>query len=116
MKTILFFLLTLPAFAATREITLVNHQYEGTKQWLPGFFKVQQGEIVKIKLINNAPSGVHGFEIKEYKIRAVAMKGKPAEVEFKADRPGVYAFKCHLHPTHVGGQFEVVPNINQKRK
>jgi nitrosocyanin len=97
--------LSLSSFAL--DVTLVNHQFEGTKQWLPGFFKVKEGEKVNITLINNAKSGIHGFEVKEYGVKTAVKSGEKKEISFIAKKKGVHIFKCHLHPTHVGGQFEV---------
>jgi nitrosocyanin len=95
------------SFAATRNITIVNHEFKGTKQWLPGYFKVKEGDKVKIKLINNAPSGIHGFEIKEFNIKVAVKGGEKKTVEFVASKEGVFNFQCHLHKAHVGGQFEI---------
>jgi nitrosocyanin len=101
--------LSVSAFAETRAITLVNYETEGVKQWLPGTIIVKKGDDVELTLINNVPSGDHGFFIPEYKVTKVVSKGKKEVVTFKADRDGLFAMKCHLHPAHVGGQLLVLP-------
>ena len=92
-----------------RTITLVNLEYEGTKIWLPGTIVVKKGTKVTLKLINNTPSGVHGFQIPGYGVEAVVEKGEPKTVEFTADKVGIFETKCQLHPAHVGGQLVVLP-------
>lgn len=96
-------------FAQTRSITLVNYEYEGVKQWLPGTIIVKKGEEVELTLINNVPSGIHGFFIPDFNVRKEVKKGAKEIVKFKADKEGLYNMKCHMHPAHVGGQLLVLP-------
>lgn len=96
--------MSLAVFAETRELTIVNHQYEGTKQWIPGTIFAKKGDTVKLKLINNAPSGVHNFSIPAFKVNKNVMKGKVEEISFVADKDGIFEIKCGLHAAHVGGQ------------
>lgn len=96
------------AQAETRKITVVNHQYEGTKQWIPGTIIVNEGDDVEITLINNTPSGVHNFSIPDFDINQNVLKGKPATVKFKASKSGIHTIKCGLHAAHVGGQVIVM--------
>ncbi len=97
-----------------RVLTLVNHQFEGTKQWLPGTLVVKAGETVDLVLINNTESGIHGFRIrgndgKTVMIQEDVAKGKMATLRFKAGNKGdIYQFDCQLHPAHVGGQIIVL--------
>jgi FtsP/CotA-like multicopper oxidase with cupredoxin domain len=97
-------------FAAERSITLVNIEYEGTKVWVPGTIVVQKGDTVKIKLINNVTSdpNQHGFSIAEFKVGAVVDRGEPKTIEFVADKAGIFATTCQLHPAHIGGQLVVL--------
>ena len=97
------------AFAETRSITLVNYEFEGVKQWLPGTIVAKKGDDLEITLINNVPSGDHGFFIPDFKITKVVSKGKKEVVKFKVDKDGIFQMKCHLHPAHVGGQLVVMP-------
>ncbi len=96
--------------AAERSFTVVNVEYEGTKVWVPATLVVQKGDTVKIKLINNVKSdpNQHGFAIPEFKVAAVVDRGTPKTVEFIADKAGIFATSCQLHPAHVGGQLLVV--------
>ena len=91
------------------QFTLVNVEYEGTKIWLPSTLVVHKGDKVKIKLINNVKSdpNQHGFTIPAFNVTAVVTRGEPKEVEFVADKVGVFPFSCQLHPTHIGGQLIV---------
>lgn len=97
------------ADATVRKVTVVNVEYEGTKIWLPGTIAVTKGTTVDLTLINNAPSGQHGFSIPGYDVAVVVEKGTPGHVQFTADRTGVFPIICHLHPAHVGGQLIVLP-------
>lgn len=93
----------------TRKVTIVNVEYEGTKIWLPGTIAVTKGTKVELTLVNNAPSGQHGFAIHDFGVAVVVEKGTPANVSFVADREGIFPIICHLHPAHVGGQLIVLP-------
>ena len=112
MKTLVLFscfLLSFSVFAEKRSITLVNYETDGLKQWVPGTIIAKKGDDIELTLINNVPSGDHGFFIPAYKITKVVSKGKKEVVKFKADKDGIFELKCHLHPTHVGGQLLVMP-------
>ena len=101
--------LTRTAFAETREFTVVNIEYEGSKIWVPSTLVVNKGDTVKIKLINNVKSdpNVHGYSIAAYKIAEVVTRGEPKEIQFVADKPGIFPITCQLHPAHVGGELVV---------
>lgn len=101
--------LSASAFAEKRQITLVNYEYEGTKQWVPGNIIVKKGDDVELTLINNVPSGPHGFQIPDFKVEKVVKKGVKEVVNFKADKEGIFVMKCQMHPAHVGGQVVVLP-------
>ena len=122
MKTFLglaCLVLSVSAFAEKRSITILNYETPGAmvdgkpgptvKQWLPGTIVVKKGDDVELTLINNVPSGEHGFFIPDFKITKVVGKGKKEVVRFKADKDGIFAMKCHLHPAHIGGQLIVLP-------
>lgn len=100
---------SLSAFAEKRSITLVNYETNGVKQWLPGTIIAKKGDDVEITLINNVPSGDHGFMIPDFNITKVVKKGAKEVVTFKADKDGLFSMKCQLHPAHVGGQLLVLP-------
>lgn len=106
---VLSLLMSFSVMAEKREITIVNYEYEGVKQWLPGTIIVKKGDDVTLTLINNVPSGVHGFFIPDFNIRKEVKKGVKEVVTFKADKDGLFAMKCHMHPAHVGGQLLVLP-------
>lgn len=101
--------LSLTALAEKRSITMVNYETDGVKQWLPGIIMAKKGDDVEITLINNVPSGIHGFQIPDFGVKKEVMKGKKEVVTFKADKEGLFQMKCHLHPAHVGGQLLILP-------
>ncbi|HEX9869530.1 MAG TPA: cupredoxin domain-containing protein [Candidatus Tectomicrobia bacterium] len=106
-------LMTYPSVAlaqSVKEVTLVNIEFEGSKIWVPGPVVVEKGDTVKIKAINNVKSdpAVHGLAIDAYGIQVVVNAGKPENIEFKADKAGIFPISCHLHPTHVGTQLVVL--------
>jgi nitrosocyanin len=111
-------LFSFSALAESRALTLVNYETEGAlvdgkpstvKQWLPGTIVVKKGDDVELTLINNVPSGDHGFFIPDFKITKVVKKGKKEVVTFKAHKDGIFPMKCHMHPAHIGGQLVVLP-------
>lgn len=101
--------LSVSALAEKRSITLVNYETDGVKQWLPGTIIVKKGDDVELTLINNVPSGEHGFFIPDFNVRKHVKKGVKEVVTFKADKDGLFTMKCDLHPAHVGGQLLVLP-------
>lgn len=102
-------LISFSALAEKRQITLVNYETDGVKQWLPGTIIAKKGDDIEITLINNVPSGIHGFFIPDFNVRKEVKKGAKEVVTFKADKEGLFNMKCHLHPAHVGGQILVLP-------
>jgi nitrous oxide reductase len=101
--------MSVSALAEKRQITLVNHEMDGVKQWLPGTIIAKKGDDIELTLINNVPSGVHGFFIPEFDVRKEVQKGKKEVVNFKASKDGLFEMKCHMHPAHVGGQILILP-------
>jgi nitrosocyanin len=94
---------------AVRNFSIANIEYKGTKVWVPGTLIAKKGEAVKIKLVNNTPSGKHGFAIDAFGVKVeVAGDGQPALVEFKAGQAGLFPIYCQLHPAHIGGQLLVL--------
>jgi len=87
---------------ATMSFTVVNVEYEGTKIWVPSTLVVKKGTTVKVKLINNVPSdpNQHGFAIPAYNIAEVVTRGEDKQLEFKADKDGIFPINCQLHPAH----------------
>lgn len=98
------------ALADEVQFTVVNIEYEGSKIWVPSTLVVHKGDKVKVKLINNVKSdpNQHGFAIAAFNVAAVVTRGEPKEIEFTADKAGVFPITCQLHPAHVGGQLVVL--------
>ncbi|HLT22333.1 MAG TPA: cupredoxin domain-containing protein [Bacteriovoracaceae bacterium] len=114
MRIVLFVIVAMFSFSSiaqtTRKVTIVNYETDGgVKQWLPGTIMAKKGEEIEITLINNVPSGVHGFHIPDFKVRTEVKKGEKKVVKFKADKEGLFEMKCHMHPAHVGGQILILP-------
>jgi heme/copper-type cytochrome/quinol oxidase subunit 2 len=97
-------------FAEEVKFTVVNIEFEGTKIWVPGTLVVHKGDKVKLKLINNVKSdpNQHGFAIPAFNVAAVVDRGEPKEIEFVADKAGIFPTSCQLHPAHVGGELVVL--------
>ena len=72
----------------TREIQVTAKKYE----FNPRVIDVKQGE--HIKLIITATDHDHGFECGEFHINQLLKKGQPATIEFTADKPGTFPFRC----------------------
>lgn len=92
------------------EVTIVAVQYEGTKVWVPATIAVNEGDRVKVNLINKIPTdpAQHGWAIDAFKVAKVVNRGEPTAVEFVAAKQGVFPIYCQLHPSHVGGQLIVL--------
>jgi len=59
----------------------------------PETLQVTEGERVRLTL--RSSDTAHGFTIKKLNVRvAVPKTGEPVTVEFVADKPGTYEFKC----------------------
>ncbi|MGH7804829.1 MAG: cupredoxin domain-containing protein [Candidatus Binatia bacterium] len=98
------------AQAEERSFTIANIEYEGTKAFVPSTLVVTQGDVVKVKILNNVKSdpNQHGFALPDFKIEQVVTRGEPQEVVFTADKAGIFPIQCHLHPAHLGGQLVVL--------
>ena len=91
------------------EVQSVAVEVNGTKFWIPSHITVNKGDTVKLHLVSKvpAPNTVHGFAIEAFKIAEV-VDGKGKDIEFVADKEGIFPIKCHLHPAHIGGQLVVL--------
>lgn len=97
------------AQAKTQTINLYALEVAGVKIWHPATIVVKKGDDVVINAISKVPGqpSVHGFTIDDLKVSEVAdEKGK--QIRFKASEEGIFGFRCHLHPAHVGGQIVVL--------
>ena len=78
----------------------------------PGVVRVPQGSPVHLELASHDVT--HGLYLEEYGLSLQALPGKPAAIDFVADRPGRYRFYCNtacgqIHPFMVG-ELVVEPN------
>ncbi len=92
----------------TREINIDATQFEFT----PGRVEVNQGDRVVITL--TASDVVHGFHLDEYGIERRVVPGVAQQIEFVADQPGKFRYRCSvscgsLHPFMIG-ELVVGPN------
>ena len=43
------------------------------------------------------------------KFAEIVNRGEPKQIEFTADKEGIFPIICQLHPAHVGGELVVLP-------
>jgi heme/copper-type cytochrome/quinol oxidase subunit 2 len=94
---------------AVRHITIDATQY----QFTPGRVRVNRGDRVVITL--TASDVVHGFYLDGYGLKTRVEPGIAQQIEFVADRPGVFRYRCSvscgpLHPFMIG-ELVVGPNL-----
>lgn len=106
---------SIPSFAATQEFDIDVVEMSKTKFWMPSVFVVEEGDTVVFHPVSKleGPNNVHGFKIEGYEVEVIAdgkglVSKTEKEVRFKANKPGIFKIKCHLHPAHRGGQFVVL--------
>ena len=73
-----------------REFTITAGNYE----FSPSRLEVTQDDLVKITLRSN--DGAHSFVIDGYRIMKRVPAGGSTTFEFRADRPGTFAFYCGM--------------------
>ena len=79
-----------PAAPAVHEIKMTAKKYE----FNPEEIRVKQGE--NVRLLITATDRSHGIEIKELGIKVRLEEGKETPVDFTADKPVEYEFKCSV--------------------
>jgi heme/copper-type cytochrome/quinol oxidase subunit 2 len=97
----------------THHITLDSQQYE----YDPGRVEVHQGDTVIIDF--TASDVVHGFFLDGYGIETRVEPGLTKRIEFVADKPGKFRFRCSvscgsMHPFMIG-ELVVGPNTTLYR-
>jgi plastocyanin len=90
-----------------RKFTLINVALDGTKIWLPSTVVVPSGARVELTLINKLDEP-HGFKIAAFDVEEVVQPKATTIVQFSASRAGAFAYMCHIHPPHIGGQILVL--------
>ena len=80
----------------------------------PAMLQVSEGDRVRLTL--RSMDTEHGLEIKKLKVKvAVPKGGDPVTVEFVADKPGTYDFKCSEYcgsgHGRMKGQIVVTPRV-----
>ncbi|MBI1742575.1 cupredoxin domain-containing protein [Candidatus Acetothermia bacterium] len=85
---------------------------DGQFMWLPSSLTFTAGEKVKLHIFNPdklTPEG-HGFAAPGLLLRPIFLApGADQEIEFTADKPGIYRYFCHIHgDIHLGGQIVVI--------
>ena len=109
-------LMPLPTGAAsptTRRIRVEAQMFE----FRPRRIRVQQGDRVVLELA--AMDVMHGLYVDGYDVQVAAAPGVPARLEFVADRPGKFRYRCSmtcgpLHPFMIG-ELVVEPNVPYMR-
>lgn len=100
---------TAQAAGAVYEQQIVAVEINGTKLWLPSTLIVKKGDTVKLHAISKigGKNNIHGYAIDAFKVQALVGE-KQTDIEFVADKAGVFPIRCHLHPAHIGGQLMVL--------
>jgi cytochrome c oxidase subunit II len=79
-----------PQGGEVREFKVTARKYK----YDPNVITVKQGD--KVRLIITAIDHNHGFKLDEYGINQVLKKGDPTTIEFTADKPGTFVFRCSV--------------------
>jgi cytochrome c oxidase subunit II len=82
--------LTLAQEQGRHDITVTAKRYA----FSPPRIEVAANDVVKITFV--AEDIPHTFTIDEYRISKRAAPGRPVTFEFRADKPGTFAFYCNL--------------------
>jgi nitrosocyanin len=93
--------------AVPQKFTLINILLDGTNIWLPSSLMVEQSDEVELTLMNKLDEP-HGFAIAALGIEEVMPPHAQKTVTFRAAKPGIYDYRCPLHPPHVSGQLLVI--------
>ena len=77
------------AASAPRTVEVVASKFS----FEPSRIEVAEGE--RVKLVVKSADGVHGVEIKKFKVsKKIPRGGEPVEIEFVANAPGEYPILC----------------------
>lgn len=100
--------MTAPQSPKVVEIAMHARQWE----YGPGLIEVNRGDTVRIKFLSMDVA--HGFYLDGYGIQQDAEALKPVTIEFVADKPGRWMYRCSVacgtfHPYMIGW-FRVKPN------
>ncbi|MFN7685787.1 MAG: cupredoxin domain-containing protein [Oligoflexia bacterium] len=97
------------AWAAERVFRIYTIEANGTKFWLPSTLVVKKGDKVRIEAQTRleGQASIHGLWLPDFNIKE-QIDNKTKSVEFVADKAGIFAISCHMHPPHVGSQLVVL--------
>src|ERR1041385_6137240 len=91
------------AFAEVRTVQMTAVEINGGKFWLAETITVKKGDTVKIHAVSRVAGAKkdegspHGLEIADFKVTEV-VDGKGKDIEFTADKAGIFPVRCQLHP------------------
>lgn len=96
-----YFLLTTSSFAAERFFEIKAKKFS----YSPHIIKVNKGDLVRIRLISEDVT--HGLFLDGYGLDTFAYPGQEGYLEFIADKPGRFSFRCSVtcgefHPYMIG--------------
>jgi heme/copper-type cytochrome/quinol oxidase subunit 2 len=96
------------ASGSVQELQIAAVEINGTKFWFPSTIIAKKGDTVKLHAISKigGKNNIHGFAIDAFKVQAL-VGDKLTDIEFVADKAGIFPIRCHLHPAHIGGQLLV---------
>lgn len=80
-----------PASAEPRVIEVLARRYT----FEPALIEAAEGE--RLRILVRSGDGVHGFEIKKFKVsKEIPRGGEPVIIEFTANDPGTFPIICSL--------------------
>ena len=90
----------------TKTFTITNKLVNKAKVWIPEFKTIKAGEVVQFNLVNTLDAP-HGFEIVGITKGVIVPPKKSTTISLTTPKNEVLAFKCHMHPAHIGGVIQI---------
>ena len=90
----------------TKTFTITNKLVENAKVWIPEFKTVKAGETIQLNLVNTLDAP-HGFEVLGVAKAVIVPPKKTSTLNITVPKKDHLAFKCHMHPAHIGGVIKI---------
>lgn len=99
----------------TSTLVFVNKLIKNHKVWIPEKHELKAGEKISV-VLKNELNAAHGFEWVGLGIKHVVLPlaSKQFVITVPTDASELI-YKCHLHPTHVGGVIKINKVKSQKK-
>jgi hypothetical protein len=95
-----------PVVSEMEKIEFTNVLVGDKKVWQPADAKLTHGKKYEI-VLKNTLAEPHGFEVPGLTEPLVVLANESKSVIISPTKAGVFPFKCHLHPAHVGGTLTI---------